>query len=75
LQNAVLSWSCTILILAVVQILSDLSTPEMLGPSLAAAFSALFYGFFLRAALLIPMEHSLNKKIFLVNEGSKITNN
>jgi flagellar motor component MotA len=65
LQSAAIFWACTILVLAVIQILSDISTPEKLGPSVAAALSALFYGFVLRAALFIPMEHNLNQKIFL----------
>lgn len=68
LQSATTCWAGTILILAVVQLLSNLTTPEKMGPSVAAALSAIFYGFALRAALLIPMEHSLNKKIFLADD-------
>lgn len=66
LQSSTTFWSGSIVILAIVQTLSHLTTLNKLGHSLAIAFSALFLGFVLKAALFIPMEHSLNKKIFLV---------
>jgi flagellar motor component MotA len=68
IQSATTCWAGTIFILAVVQLLSDLTTPAKMGPFVAAALSAVFYGFGLRAVLLIPMEHSLNKKIFLLED-------
>lgn len=68
LQSSTTFWAGTILIMAIVQLLCDLTTPEKMGPSAAAALMALFYGFGLKAALFIPMENSLNKKIFLAEE-------
>jgi flagellar motor component MotA len=65
LQSSTTFWAGTILIMAIIQLLCDLTTPEKMGPSVAAALTALLYGFGLRAVFLIPMEHNLNKKIFL----------
>lgn len=60
---SVLFWAGTIIILAFIGILSSLSSIDALGPHIAAAFTALFYGFALRLILLIPMESSLSKKL------------
>jgi flagellar motor component MotA len=68
LQSATTFWAATIIVLAIIQLLSNLTALNKIGPAVAAALSALFYAFFLRAALFIPMENSLNKKIFLAQE-------
>ena len=64
LEAATIYWSIIILILAVIRIFSRLTTPNELGHSLALALVALLYGFGLRAALFIPMESSLQRKVF-----------
>lgn len=69
LQSSTAFWSGTIVIIATVNILSGLTTPNKLGHSLAIALSALFFGFALKAMLFIPMEHSLNKKIVLAEDN------
>lgn len=66
LATATFFWSWTVLIMAAILVLSHLATPDKLGPSFAVAFLSLLYGFGIKAALFIPMEHSLQKKILLI---------
>lgn len=66
---ATMFWSWSVIVMAVILILSKLSTPNKLGPSLAVAFLSLLYGFISRAALFIPMEFSLHQKILSIKDN------
>lgn len=68
LESGVMFWSLTIVASGIILILSHLSAPETLGPSIAVTLLALMHGFSLRAMLLNPMEHSLLKKILLAEQ-------
>ncbi len=68
LEAATMFWSWTVVIMATILVLSRLTTPDKLGPSLAVAFLSLLYGYGIRAALFIPMGHSLQKKILSIKE-------
>ncbi len=63
LSNNIIYWAVSIVILALIGILANVSNPSELGPKVAIAFTALLYGFTTRTVLLMPMESSLNKKI------------
>lgn len=65
LESSVLYWSLTIVILAIIGILSSLTNVNHLGPSLAAGTVSLLLGFGLRAVLLTPLENSIIKKLTL----------
>ena len=64
LEKATRYWSLTILLMCLFLVLSNVTEPEDLGPSLAVSFLSLFYGFGVRASLYVPMESSLRQKIF-----------
>lgn len=66
LATATMFWSWTIVVMATILVLSHLSSPNELGPSLAVGFLSLLFGFGTRAALFIPMEYSLHKKILSI---------
>lgn len=68
LAAATMFWSWTVVVMATILVLSHLTTPNQLGPSLAVGFLSLLYGFGTRAALFIPMEFSLRKKILSIKE-------
>ncbi|HWP96746.1 MAG TPA: hypothetical protein VN426_07835 [Syntrophomonadaceae bacterium] len=66
LNASVLGWSFTLLVLAVIGILSSLSDVHLLGPRVAAGTVSLLYGLILKTLLLTPMENSILKKIHCV---------
>lgn len=70
LESATLFWSWTLVIMATILILSNLTTPDKLGPSFAVAFLSLLYGYGTKAALFIPMKNSLHKKILSLQENN-----
>ncbi|MEN6489195.1 MAG: hypothetical protein ABFD66_10035 [Smithella sp.] len=63
LSSNIIYWAVTIVILALIGILANVSNPSELGPKVAITCTALLYGFTTRTVLLMPMESSLNKKI------------
>lgn len=65
LQNAVMWWSFSIIVLAMIMILSMVTEVRELGPKVAAGTVALLTGLLLRTLLLNPMEFSLRRKILL----------
>lgn len=65
LESALLFWAFTIVILAVIGILSSLTEVSQLGPQCAMAMISLLFGFGLRAILITPMKNSIIRKIVL----------
>lgn len=65
LQNAVMWWAFSIVILAMILILSSVTEVRELGPKVAAGTVALLTGLMLRTLLLNPMESSLRRKLLL----------
>ena len=63
LSVSILFWAGSIIILALIGILSSVTHVDELGPHIAIAFTALLYGFATRSILLIPMESSIKKKL------------
>ena len=64
LGKATQFWSLTILLMGLFLVLSNVTKPEDLGPSIAVSFLSLLYGFGVKASLYVPMESSLRQKIF-----------
>ncbi len=73
LESSLIYWSLTIMILAIIGILSSLSNINHLGPSVAAGTVSLLLGFGFRAVLLTPMENSIIKKLTLAEEQLQTT--
>ena len=65
MESSTFFWSLTIVTLGLIMILAYCESPRELGSSMSVAFLALLFGFGTRAALYIPMENSLKKKILL----------
>ena len=72
MASGLLFWAVTIVVLGLILILTHLETPSRLGPSVAVTFLSLLHGFGLRAILLNPMEHSIQKKILLAEQSGKM---
>jgi len=60
---SIMFWAGSIIILAIMGILSSVTHLNELGPHIAVAFTALLYGFAARSILFIPMESNLNRKL------------
>ena len=69
LQTATTFWMLAILIAAVIQVLSQLSSPGKIGMGAATACTVLLYNFCIRALLYIPMESNLKRKIYLAGDA------
>lgn len=65
MSKLTLNWSFATVILGLIFILSNLTTPSQLGKSVAVICLALLYGFAAIAIIFTPMEHSLNRKLDL----------
>lgn len=68
LESAILFWSLTLVLLAAILILTNLANPNGLGPAFAVAFLSPTYGFGCKAALFVPMRHSLQNKILYLKQ-------
>ncbi|MEQ8175004.1 MAG: hypothetical protein ABRQ26_08010 [Syntrophomonadaceae bacterium] len=68
LQNAVIWWAFSIVVLAMIMILSSVTEVRQLGPKVAAGTVALLTGLLLRTLLLNPMEFSLRRKVLLSSD-------
>lgn len=71
LQSAVMWWAFSIVVLAMIMILSMVTEMRELGPKVAAATVALLTGLLVRTLLLNPMEFSLRRKLLLGNDNRK----
>lgn len=69
LQNAVIWWAFSIIVLAMIMILSMVTEVREMGPKVAAATVALLTGLLLRTLLLNPMEFSLRRKVLLSSDN------
>lgn len=69
LATATMFWSWSVMTMAIILILSNLRTPDRLGPPIAVALLSLLYGFGTKAALFVPMEYSLHKKVLSIKES------
>lgn len=63
LQNAVMWWAFSIVVLAMIMILSSVTEVRELGPKVAAGTVALLTGLLLRTLIFNPMEFSLRRKL------------
>ncbi len=70
LNSAVVWWAATLSMLALVLILSTLTDVKSLGPSVAAGTVAILAAFLLRSILFIPMEHSILRKLAVLQENN-----
>ncbi|MGE5474297.1 MAG: hypothetical protein ACM3UU_08770 [Ignavibacteriales bacterium] len=64
ISTLAIQWAFTVVITAAILIFSTLTTPQALGRSLSAACLVLLYALLFRTVLFIPMEQSLGKKVF-----------
>ncbi|MEN6392126.1 MAG: hypothetical protein ABFD04_17050 [Syntrophomonas sp.] len=69
LQNAVMWWAFSIVVLAMIMILSSVTEVRQLGPKVAAGTVALLTGLLLRTLLFNPMEFSLRRKVLLSSDN------
>lgn len=63
MSGAIMIWAVTIIILALIAILSSVTKMDELGPHIAIAFTALLYACMTRTILLYPMETRLTHKL------------
>lgn len=63
MSGAIMIWAVTIIILALIAILSSVTEMDELGPHIAVAFTALLYAYMTRTILLYPMETRLTRKL------------
>lgn len=63
MSGAIMIWAVTIIILALIAILSSVTEMDKLGPHIAIAFTAVLYAYMTRAILLYPMETRLTRKL------------
>ncbi|MGE5398606.1 MAG: hypothetical protein ACM3MK_13860 [Chitinophagales bacterium] len=70
LESSILYWSFTIIVLAIIGILSSLTDVSRLSTQLAMAMISLLLGFGLRAILLTPMKSSIIRKLVVANSDA-----
>lgn len=63
ISKSLVYWSVTTVFLGLIFVLSNVTTPEHLGKSIAVICLALLYGFGANAVLIHPMECSLKRKL------------
>ncbi len=69
ISSSLVFWTISIVLLGIVNVLSHLGDLSKLGQGLAVVFTALIFGFALKALLLIPMDNSISKKLLLAEKS------